>query len=143
MLNSTSTSTPSVTSTQTQRNSMLDSIMLASYTPGQIAFINFLKSRRDSFNVYDDCVVNRAELVAAIKGSAYVAVPAWIAVAPNRRSGRGCYMIPELNCDVATLNVNNNLRGRKPGSPNVKGRGIISPPPSAPTVNFARMTTTR
>ena len=122
---------------------MLDSIMLASYTPGQIAFINFLKSRRDSFNVYDDCVVNRAELVALIKGSAYVAVPAWIAVEPNRRSGRGCYMIPELNCDVATLNVNNNLRGRKPGSPNVKGRGIVTPAQIAPTVNFARTTTTR
>jgi len=139
MLNSTTTAT-SFIQTQTQRTSMLDSIMLASYTPGQIAFITFLKSRRDAFNVYDDCVVNRAELVAAIKGSAYVAVPAWIAVTPNRRSGRGCYMIPELNCDVATLNVNNNLRGRKPGSPNVKGRGITAP---SPTVNFARTQTQR
>ena len=69
-------------------------IMLASYTPGQIAFINFLKSHRDSFNVYDDCVVNRNELVALIKNSSYVAVPAWIAVAPNRRSGRGFPPVP-------------------------------------------------
>ena len=99
-----------------------ESLILASYTPGQIAFITFLKSRRDSFNVFDECTVNRAELVEVLKGSAYVAIPAWIAVKPNRRSGRGCYLIPELNCDVARLTVNSNLRGRKPGSPNVKGR---------------------
>ena len=108
-----------------------DSLILASYTPGQIAFITFLKSRRDSFNVFDECTVSRSDLVAVIKGSAYVAVPAWIAVKPNRRSGRGCYLI-----DVATLTVNRNLRGRKPGSPNVKGRiiGVVN----IPIVNFAR-----
>ena len=113
-----------------------DSLILASYTPGQIAFINFLKSRRDDFNVFDACTVSRSDLVAVIKGSAYVAIPAWIAVKPNRRSGRGCYLIPELNVDVATLTVNSNLRGRKPGSPNVKGRiiGVVN----IPIVNFAR-----
>ena len=95
-------------------------VLLASYTPGQIAFINFLKSVRDAFNVFDECSVSRKDLVEVIRGSAYVAVPAWIAVKPNRRTGRGYYLIPEINLDTTTLTVNNNLRGRKPGSPNAK-----------------------
>lgn len=101
-------------------------VLLVSYTPGQIAFINFLKSVRDTFNVFDECTVSRKELVEVLRGSVYVAVPAWITVKANRRAGRGCYLIPEINLDTATLTVNNNLRGRKPGSPNVKGRKGIT-----------------
>ena len=103
-------------------------VLLASYTPGQIAFIDFLKSVRDAFNVFDECSVSRKDLVEVIRGSAYVAVPAWIAVKPNRRTGRGYYLIPEINLDTATLTVNRNLRGRKPGSPNVKGRKTVTKP---------------
>lgn len=97
-------------------------VLLASYTPGQIAFITFIKSVRDTLNVYDECTLTRVELVEAIKGSAWDSIPAWIAVKPDRRAGRGSYLLPEINLDVSTLKVNTNTRGRKPGSPNVKGR---------------------
>ena len=93
--------------------------LLASYTPGQIEFIKFLQTNRAALTVYD------------------IAVPAWIAAAKTRRAGRGNYLIPELAADVATLTVNGNKRGRKPGSPNQKGR-ISAPttatPPSAPAL---------
>jgi hypothetical protein len=126
----------SSSSTQTQRTSMLNTVMLSSYTPGQIAFINWLQARRTSLTVYDECTMTRADLVEALKDSVYVAVPAWIAVTPNRRAGRGNYLIPEINVDVATLTINTNTRGRRAGSPNVKGRTPVAPAPVAvaPTI---------
>lgn len=106
---------------------MLNTVMLSSYTPGQIAFINWLQARRTSLTVYDECTMTRADLVEALKDSVYVAVPAWIAVTPNRRAGRGNYLIPEINVAVSTLTINTNTRGRRAGSPNVKGRTPIAP----------------
>jgi hypothetical protein len=61
-------------------------------------------------------------LVDVLSGSPYVAVPAWIAASIERRAGRGNYHLPELAADIATLPVNDNKRGRKPGSRNKKGR---------------------
>ena len=87
--------------------------------------------------MYDTCTVSRKDLVTLLQQSKYIAVPAWIAAAKTRRAGRGNYLIPELAADVATLTVNGNKRGRKPGSPNQKGR-ISAPttatPPSAPAL---------
>jgi hypothetical protein len=105
--------------------------LLASYTPGQIEFIKFLQTNRASLTVYDTCTVSRKDLVELLQQSKYIAVPAWIAAAKTRRAGRGNYLIPELAADVATLTVNGNKRGRKPGSPNQKGR--IAPPTTPPT----------
>ena len=111
--------------------------LLASYTPGQIEFIKFLQTHRAALTVYDTCTVSRKDLVTLLQQSKYIAVPAWIAAAKTRRAGRGNYLIPELAADVATLTVNGNKRGRKPGSPNQKGR-ISAPttatPPSAPAL---------
>lgn len=111
-------------------------VLLASYTPGQIAFITFIKSVRDTLNVYDECTLTRVELVEAIKGSAWDSIPAWIAVKPDRRAGRGSYLLPEINLDVSTLTVNTNTRGRKPGSPNVKGRKGLTSSTSQPIASF-------
>jgi len=111
--------------------------LLASYTPGQIAFIKFLQAHRTALTVYDTCTVSRKDLVELLKSSAYIAVPAWIAATKSRRAGRGNYLIPELAADVSTLVVNTNKRGRKPGSPNQKGRASAAPsttPPSAPAL---------
>ena len=111
-------------------------VLLASYTPGQIAFITFIKSVRDTLNVYDECTLTRVELAEAIKGSAWDSIPAWIAVKPDRRAGRGSYLLPEINLDVSTLTVNTNTRGRKPGSPNVKGRKGLTSSTSQPIASF-------
>jgi len=111
--------------------------LLASYTPGQIEFIKFLQTHRTALTVYDTCTVSRKDLVELLKSSAYIAVPAWIAATKARRAGRGNYLIPELAADVATLTVNANKRGRKPGSPNQKGRASAAQPttpPSAPAL---------
>jgi hypothetical protein len=108
--------------------------LLASYTPGQIEFIKFLQTHRAALTVYDTCTVSRKDLVELLSKSPYIAVPAWIAAAKTRRAGRGNYLIPELAADVATLVVNGNKRGRKPGSPNQKGRiGAPTTPPSTVT----------
>ena len=85
-------------------------IVLPSYTPGQIAFISWLQANRDRITVY-------------------VAVPSWIATPKCRRSGRGNYIIPEIIYSADSIPVNKNLRGRKAGSPNKKGR---PPQPTAP-----------
>ena len=111
--------------------------LLASYTPGQIEFIKFLQANRAALTVYDTCTVSRKDLVELLKTSPYIAVPAWIAATKSRRAGRGNYLIPELAADVATLAVNTNKRGRKPGSPNKKGRAAApttATPPSAPAL---------
>lgn len=111
--------------------------LLASYTPGQIEFIKFLQTNRAALTVYDTCTVSRKDLVTLLQQSKYIAVPAWIAAAKTRRAGRGNYLIPELAADVATLTVNGNKRGRKPGSPNQKGRASAPAavtPPSAPAL---------
>ena len=81
--------------------------------------------------MYDTCTVNRKDLVELLQKSPYIAVPAWIAATKTRRAGRGNYLIPEIHADIATLTVNTNKRGRKPGSPNQKGR--IAPPTTPPT----------
>ena len=108
--------------------------LLASYTPGQIEFIKFLQTHRAALTVYDTCTVSRKDLVTLLQQSQYIAVPAWIAAAKIRRAGRGNYLIPELAADVATLTVNGNKRGRKPGSPNQKGRiSVNTTPPSTAT----------
>ena len=100
-----------------------NTLLLASYTPGQIAFITWLQGNRDKISVFDDCTVSRKELLALLNSSsAYVAVPAWIAAPKSRRAGRGNYLIPEINSDISTLTVNGNKRGRKAGSRNKKGR---------------------
>lgn len=114
--------------------------LLASYTPGQIQFITFLQTHRTALTVYNNCTVSRKDLVDLIGKSPYVAVPAWIAAVKARRAGRGCYLIPELTADVSTLTVNANKRGRKPGSPNRKGR--TPPPPVTPPVGQPQFTTT-
>lgn len=111
--------------------------LLASYTPGQIEFIKFLQTNRASLTVYDTCTVSRKDLVELLKTSPYIAVPAWIAATKARRAGRGNYLIPELAADIATLAVNTNKRGRKPGSTNKKGRATppnTTTPPSAPAL---------
>ena len=111
--------------------------LLASYTPGQIEFIKFLQTHRAALTVYDTCTVSRKDLVELLKTSPYIAVPAWIAATKARRAGRGNYLIPELAADVNTLTVNTNKRGRKPGSPNKKGRAAApttATPPSAPAL---------
>jgi hypothetical protein len=105
--------------------------LLASYTPGQIEFIKFLQANRAALTVYDTCTVSRKDLVELLQRSPYIAVPAWIAATKTRRAGRGNYLIPEIHADIATLTVNTNKRGRKPGSPNQKGR--IAPPTTPPT----------
>jgi len=105
-----------------------NSVLLASYTPGQIAFITWLQSRRDRIAVFNDCTVSRKELLALLQSdSAYVAVPAWIAAPKSRRAGRGNYLIPEIAADISTLTVNANNRGRKAGSRNKKGRAATAP----------------
>jgi len=106
--------------------------LLASYTPGQIEFIKFLQAHRSALTVYDTCTVSRKDLVELLKTSPYIAVPAWIAAKRDRRAGRGNYLIPELAADVATLTVNGNKRGRKPGSPNKKGRAAVTAPTQTP-----------
>jgi len=108
-----------------------NNIMLASYTPGQIAFISWLQGNRDKIAVFDECTVSRKDLLALLQSdSAYIAVPAWIAAPKSRRAGRGNYLIPEINADVATLVVNGNKRGRKAGSKNVKGTAPAAPAPT-------------
>jgi len=107
--------------------------LLASYTPGQIEFIKFLQTNRASLTVYDTCTVSRKDLVTLLQQSPYIAVPAWIAATKARRAGRGNYLIPELAADIATLTVNTNTRGRKPGSPNQKGRAAGSAPAPTPS----------
>lgn len=108
--------------------------LLASYTPGQIEFIKFLQTNRTALTVYDTCTVSRKDLVELLKSSPYIAVPAWIAATKARRAGRGNYLIPELAADVATLVVNGNKRGRKPGSPNQKGRTDPNAPAAQPNL---------
>ena len=111
-----------------------NSLLLASYTPGQINFIAWLQGNRDKISVFDECTVSRKELLALLNSSsAYVAVPAWIAAPKARRAGRGNYLIPEINADIKTLTVNANNRGRKAGSRNKKGRIGAAPAPAATT----------
>lgn len=105
-------------------------IVLPSYTPGQIAFISWLQANRDRITVFDECTVSRKELIALLqRETVYVAVPSWIATPKCRRSGRGNYIIPEIIYSADSIPVNRNLRGRKAGSPNKKGR---PPQPAAP-----------
>ena len=105
-------------------------IVLPSYTPGQIAFISWLQANRDRITVFDECTVSRKELIALLqRETVYVAVPSWIATPKCRRSGRGNYIIPEIIYSADSIPVNKNLRGRKAGSPNKKGR---PPQPAAP-----------
>jgi hypothetical protein len=114
-------------SAQTLRYS---NIVLPSYTPGQIAFISWLQANRDRITVFDECTVSRKELIALLqRETVYVAVPSWIATPKCRRSGRGNYIIPEIIYSADSIPVNKNLRGRKAGSPNRKGR---PPQPTAP-----------
>jgi hypothetical protein len=102
--------------------------LLTSYTPGQIEFIKFLHDNRKTITVYNDCTVSRKDLVTLLSNSPYIAVPAWIAADRTRRAGRGNYLIPEINADLAALTVNTNKRGRKPGSRNVKGTVPVTAP---------------
>ena len=112
-------------------NNSNNNLMLASYTPGQIAFITWLQGNRDKIAVFDECTVSRKELLALLQSdSSYIAVPAWIASPKGRRAGRGNYLIPEINADIATLTVNGNKRGRKAGSKNVKGTAPAAPAPT-------------
>jgi hypothetical protein len=106
----------------------------STYTPGQIAFITFLHANRTRMVITADNTVSRKDLVAVLADSAYIAVPAWIASDSARRRGRGHYWIPELASDPATLPVNGNTRGRKPGSPNRKGQNAPAPAPAPTTV---------
>lgn len=110
-----------------------NSLLLSSYTPGQIAFITFLQQNKSALTLMNECAVSRKSLVDLLTGTAYVAVPAWIAANRSRRCGRGFYHIPELFVDVATLTVNNNTRGRKPGSRNVKGQNAVTATAPVPT----------
>ena len=108
-----------------------NNIMLASYTPGQIAFITWLQSNRDKIAVFDHCTVSRKDLLGLLQSdSAYIAVPAWIAAPKGRRAGRGNYLIPEINANISALVVNGNNRGRKAGSKNVKGTAPAAPAPT-------------
>lgn len=106
-------------------------LLLASYTPGQIDFIKFLQMNRNSITVYDTCTVTRKDMVDLIRKGSYIAVPAWIAAVKARRVGRGNYLIPEIHADINTLPMNENKRGRKPGSPNQKGRTPMPPASSS------------
>ena len=111
--------------------------LLATYTEGQILFIKWMQANRTLFVVFNECTIERANIVDVLKtsGSVYVAVPAWIAVTPSRKAHRGAYFIPEINCDVYKLVLNTNTRGRKAGSPNVKGRTpIVVAPPLTPVI---------
>ena len=110
--------------------------LLATYTEGQILFIKWMQANRTLFVVFNECTIERANIVDVLKtsGSVYVAVPAWIAVTPSRKAHRGAYFIPEINCDVSTLVLNTNTRGRKAGSPNVKGRTPVVAPPLTPVI---------
>lgn len=99
----------------------------STYTPGQIAFIQFLHTNRSRMTITADNTVSRKDLVAVLADSAYIAVPAWIASDRSRRRGRGHYWIPELGMDPATLPVNSEKRGRKPGSRNTKGQNVSVP----------------
>lgn len=105
-----------------------ESIILHSYTPGQIEFIKWLQCNRNTLVVFDDCTIERANLIDTMYSTTntnpWVAIPAWIAVAPARKAHRGAYYIPEIHLDVSTLVVNTNTRGRRAGSPNVKGRPV-------------------
>ena len=122
----------------TTTNTTVSHTLLASYTPGQIAFINWLQSNRTKITVFDECTVSRKELLALLQSdSSYVAVPAWIAAPKTRRSGRGNYLIPEINADITTLTVNANNRGRKAGSRNKKGRAAAPAAPTAPVTTNA------
>ena len=102
----------------------------STYTPGQIAFIQFLHANRTRLVITADNTVSRKDLVAVLADSPYIAVPAWIASDKARRRGRGHYLIPELGVDPSTLVVNSNTRGRKPGSPNRKGQTPAAPAPA-------------
>lgn len=112
-----------------------NSLLLPSYTPGQIAFITFLQQHKSALLITSGCAVSRKSLVDVLSGTAYVAVPAWIAANRVRRCGRGHYHIPELFVDPATLTVNTNTRGRKPGSRNTKGQVTVTTDPATTTVN--------
>jgi hypothetical protein len=108
-------------------------LMLPSYTPGQIAFIQWIQDNRNKITVFDECTVSRKELLALLQSdSQYIAVPAWIAAPKSRRSGRGNYLIPEINADAKTLTVNGNNRGRKAGSKNKKGTAPVAAPAATP-----------
>jgi hypothetical protein len=108
-------------------------LMLPSYTPGQIAFIQWIQDNRNKITVFDECTVSRKELLALLQSdSQYIAVPAWIAAPKSRRSGRGNYLIPEINAEVKTLTVNGNNRGRKAGSKNKKGTAPVAAPAATP-----------
>jgi hypothetical protein len=114
-------------------NTNTNTILLPSYTPGQIAFIQWIQQNRSKITVFDECTVSRKELLALLQSdSAYIAVPAWIAAPKSRRSGRGNYLIPEINAEIKTLTVNTNNRGRKAGSKNVKGTAPAAVPSPAP-----------
>ncbi|NBT49584.1 MAG: hypothetical protein EBT07_17570 [Actinobacteria bacterium] len=107
-------------------------LMLPSYTPGQIAFIQWIQDNRNKITVFDECTVSRKELLGLLQSdSQYIAVPAWIAAPKSRRSGRGNYLIPEINAEVKTLTVNGNNRGRKAGSKNKKGTAPVAAPAPA------------
>jgi hypothetical protein len=106
----------------TNNNNAAPATNPVTYTPGQIAFIKFLQDNRTRITVFNDDVVSRKDLVDVLAGSPYVAVPAWIAADKTRRAGRGNYRLPELMADLSTLPMNDNKRGRKPGSRNKKGR---------------------
>lgn len=108
-----------------------NSLLLPSYTPGQIAFITFLQQNKSALTLMNECAVSRKSLVDVLSGTAYVAVPAWISANRARRCGRGFYHIPELFVDISTLTVNSNTRGRTPGSRNQKGQTPAAPAPSA------------
>ena len=108
-----------------------NSLLLPSYTPGQIAFITFLQQNKSALTLMNECAVSRKSLVDVLSGTAYVAVPAWIAANRARRCGRGFYHIPEINVEIGTLTVNSNTRGRTPGSRNQKGQTPAAPAPSA------------
>jgi len=108
-------------------------LMLPSYTPGQIAFIQWIQDNRNKITVFDECTVSRKELLGLLQSdSQYIAVPAWIAAPKARRSGRGNYLIPEINADIKTLVVNTNNRGRKAGSKNKKGTAPVAAPAATP-----------
>ena len=112
-------------------NNSNNNLMLASYTPGQIAFITWLQGNRDKIAVFDECTVSRKDLLGLLQSdSAYIAVPAWIAAPKSRRAGRGNYLIPEINANISALVVNGNKRGRKAGSKNVKGTAPAAPAPT-------------
>lgn len=83
--------------------------------------------------------MSRKDLVTLLDKSPYIAVPAWIAADKARRAGRGNYRIPELLADLSSLPVNGNKRGRRPGSPNQKGR--IDPAAAPSTTGAAELTT--